>query len=279
MFAGCAAPAPPDCLASQTCGQCVDNCVECSAEDKCLRCFDGFALFEEQCVQSCPTGYRVSDGATCEACPENCEVCDGAACLGCAATHFLQQGACHQRSPSPGLSFTVLVSNASSQQLEPAVTAQNAWTELPSLAAALSFCYQTANRFTDTTPESLSFQILLADETTFVLLEDTKLLPSLSAIVRQNLAFSLSFGPRLCSAEVTDNCVGSAATVHSKAGEYLTILLPAKTSMERVTWRGDDGIIRLGNDPSNCLSQRAACCHYDPSDFSFAGDSQCLISN
>jgi len=59
-------------VSDQKCLGCDPNCHTCSASDTsaCVKCNDGFVLFNNTCFTTCPDGYQVDDeGIECEIIP------------------------------------------------------------------------------------------------------------------------------------------------------------------------------------------------------------------
>ena len=77
------------------CEKCPLNCQTCLNEHECSICTNGYALYNKQCVETCPTGYykkQVDNGLLiCETCPiANCGKCTEHDCLECKVDYYLQ---------------------------------------------------------------------------------------------------------------------------------------------------------------------------------------------
>jgi hypothetical protein len=96
---------------SNTCKECTSPCQKCSDANKCVTCATGFYKLENQdnnnCVSSCPTGYKIS-GTSCVAtdaltCGPLCSACSETAynCSSCIeAAYFLSPNECRSDCPS-----------------------------------------------------------------------------------------------------------------------------------------------------------------------------------
>jgi hypothetical protein len=83
------------------CVECTDkNCAVCDNMnlDTCKRCEKPFALINNKCVSSCPTGTFTVDlinGFVCQTCPENCASCvNSDECTSCKNPLYLKDGKC-----------------------------------------------------------------------------------------------------------------------------------------------------------------------------------------
>jgi len=83
------------------CTNCLDNCVECSNHNKCLRCKEDFFLFENsKCLKKCPSGYSEDFfNMSCVKCPINCFDCDTDSnnCIKCKIPFLNENGRCKMR--------------------------------------------------------------------------------------------------------------------------------------------------------------------------------------
>ena len=57
----CAPGSYPD--VSGVCLNCISNCMTCTGNADCEMCFDGFYLYNNQCINVCPVGtYALPSG-------------------------------------------------------------------------------------------------------------------------------------------------------------------------------------------------------------------------
>ena len=79
------------------CANCPIYCKECINDLQCSWCVDGFALYEDKCVDICPYGYyKTLDNGKwkCKPCPfPNCGKCTETDCLECKQKYYLQDNA------------------------------------------------------------------------------------------------------------------------------------------------------------------------------------------
>ncbi|KCV72434.1 hypothetical protein H696_00021 [Fonticula alba] len=99
----CSATCPEGMVKDSLAGRCVhctvDHCTRCVTDNPgvCIACHaDRPILFHNQCVDSCPPGYRRS-GTACLPCKANCLECDGGpdSCSTCRSGFFLRNDTCH----------------------------------------------------------------------------------------------------------------------------------------------------------------------------------------
>ncbi|EAR90733.2 zinc finger lsd1 subclass family protein (macronuclear) [Tetrahymena thermophila SB210] len=70
----------------QQCIQCSNNCSQCDINLICQVCSSGFYLYQEECYQSCPSGYYPDLYNQCQPCSSvfnNCQTCSATECLSC----------------------------------------------------------------------------------------------------------------------------------------------------------------------------------------------------
>ncbi|XP_062333907.1 proprotein convertase subtilisin/kexin type 5 [Osmerus eperlanus] len=79
----------------QVCHSCVPGCGSCEQNaTHCVSCDAPLVLHQHQCVESCPPGHSLREGA-CQHCPLSCLHCDTQGqCTDCEEYHFLQEGHC-----------------------------------------------------------------------------------------------------------------------------------------------------------------------------------------
>jgi len=90
---------------SDLCIQCDASCKTCSSTYICLSCYRGFYLFENQCLQTCPSPYVPDDFyKKCALCDSTCKTCTGPNpndCLTCNdSNNVWDDGNCINQCPS-----------------------------------------------------------------------------------------------------------------------------------------------------------------------------------
>lgn len=83
----------PD-TATLTCRPCTSEsrCEKCSTASSCISCVTGYFLYNQTCVDNCPTHY-VGLGRNCVPCTNNCATCVGSTsiCSSCVSGFYLYQ--------------------------------------------------------------------------------------------------------------------------------------------------------------------------------------------
>jgi len=91
---------------SAICVNCIDlNCLQCSPENKCLLCDQGFFRFNFICIETCPTGfYADNSDNSCKSCGQKeCDQCapgEPSRCEKCREGLFLNNGECVDTCPT-----------------------------------------------------------------------------------------------------------------------------------------------------------------------------------
>ena len=92
--------------AKGVCLPCPDNCVNCSATNRCTECSTGLynmVTTNGNCVHECPSGFATKISTyTCHPCESNCEKCfDPSSCVECADTfsYYEPNQSCLSRCP------------------------------------------------------------------------------------------------------------------------------------------------------------------------------------
>lgn len=81
---------------------CSENCYDCSRDQTCDRCAEGFYLYENKCYTSCPRGsIPKANVFECEACQANCDSCSGSTthCDSCKDGFSLYNNECLETCP------------------------------------------------------------------------------------------------------------------------------------------------------------------------------------
>ena len=82
------------------CSDCIVGCEKCQGFEKCVKCFSGYFLDEEMCVEDCPDGKYGNDG-DCLDCSKNCLTCEGDLdyCTSCKQGLVIYGTTCTSRCP------------------------------------------------------------------------------------------------------------------------------------------------------------------------------------
>lgn len=83
------------------CKNCSENCKECNLSvDYCTSCEQGLYLYNNKCIESCPSNYYSSPKSLnhseniCVECESNCESCNSKGCLVCSKGYYLNNNKC-----------------------------------------------------------------------------------------------------------------------------------------------------------------------------------------
>lgn len=78
---------------------CSGNCSSCTSSTKCVKCFSGYFLHLNKCVDSCPPPYYGYSGV-CHRCESQCKACTSSTkCTSCNTGYYLHEGKCMKVCP------------------------------------------------------------------------------------------------------------------------------------------------------------------------------------
>jgi hypothetical protein len=83
-------------LSNGQCAICGTGCSNCSSANVCIVCLGSYYMYQQNCVQTCPTLYPVIKTNVCTACSTpNCITCNsGDSCLSCVSPYLVYVGNC-----------------------------------------------------------------------------------------------------------------------------------------------------------------------------------------